>query len=170
MISEINGKTITFAGGPLKYRHYGNVYQPSGAPAAHAIDMRGEVALLSRNVVVRGSTAGGAGTAGWGGHIMALGAAQMRIANIEVTQMGQRGELGRYPIHFHVTEHNPHSYVKGNSIHDTYQRCVTVHGTHELLVQGNVGYHSVGHCFFIEDGNESKNVFDRNLGVRPVPG
>lgn len=66
---------------------------------------------------------------------MVLGSAQLRVENAELYDMGQAGELARYPIHFHVTGRNPKSYVKTNSIHDTYQRCVTVHGTDELLVQ-----------------------------------
>lgn len=31
-------------------------------------------------------------------------------------------------------------------------------------MQQNVGYDSLGHCFFLEDGLEMGNVFDGNLG------
>lgn len=32
-------------------------------------------------------------------------------------------------------------------------------------VQDNVGYDHLGHCYFLEDGGEKRNVFDGNLGV-----
>lgn len=41
----------------------------------------------------------------------------------------------------------------------------TVHNTHALLVEGNVAFDTYGHCYFIEDGIEERNVFDRNLGL-----
>ena len=44
-------------------------------------------------------------------------------------------------------------------------RWVTVHGTNNGRVVGNVGYITRGHGFFIEDGNERGTVFDGNLGM-----
>src|SRR5690606_26203094 len=51
-------------------------------------------------------------------------------------------------------------------IHDTYNRCVTVHGTNNLRVENNVTYNTVGHCFFLEDGIEHGNQFVRNLAIQ----
>ena len=50
-------------------------------------------------------------------------------------------------------------YIKNAAIHDTYNRCVTVHGTNFLRVENNVTYNIVGHCFFLEDGIEHGNEF-----------
>lgn len=110
---------------------------------------------------IHGDHSGNSASVKWGGHIMVLGSnTQLRISDTELFDMGQAGELGkyisfifnfrnrqdfsniqfyiiaRYPIHYHVTRSNKQSYVRRNSIHDTYQRCVTVHGTgfHFLLV------------------------------------
>ncbi len=47
-------------------------------------------------------------------------------------------------------------YIKNASIHDTYNRCVTVHGTNFLHVENNVTYNTVGHCFFLEDGRGAR--------------
>lgn len=33
-----------------------------------------------------------------------------------------------------------------------------------------VGYHTLGHCFFLEDGNEQRNTFRHNLGLVSLPG
>jgi cell migration-inducing and hyaluronan-binding protein len=41
-----------------------------------------------------------------------------------------------------------------------------VHGTDNLLVENNVTYNTVGHCFFMEDGIETGNQFVRNLGIQ----
>jgi cell migration-inducing and hyaluronan-binding protein len=43
---------------------------------------------------------------------------------------------------------------------------VTVHGTHNLRVENNVTYNTVGHCFFLEDGIETGNWFVRNLAIQ----
>ena len=51
-------------------------------------------------------------------------------------------------------------------IHDTYNRCVTVHGTNFLRVENNVTYNTVGHCFFLEDGAEHGNQFVHNLAIQ----
>ncbi|HEY4211181.1 MAG TPA: hypothetical protein VGM84_06855, partial [Steroidobacteraceae bacterium] len=57
-------------------------------------------------------------------------------------------------------------YIRNASIHDTYNRCVTVHGTNNLLVENNVTYNTVGHCFFMEDGIEHGNQFIHNLAIQ----
>lgn len=33
-----------------------------------------------------------------------------------------------------------------------------------------VGYDTLGHCFFLEDGNEQNNTFTHNLGLVTRPG
>ena len=32
-------------------------------------------------------------------------------------------------------------------------------------MQDNVAYDTFGHCFFLEDGGEKRNVFNKNLGI-----
>ena len=57
-------------------------------------------------------------------------------------------------------------YIRNAAIHDTYNRCVTVHGTNFLRVENNVTYNTVGHCFFLEDGIEHGNEFVHNLAIQ----
>ena len=57
-------------------------------------------------------------------------------------------------------------YIRNAAIHDTYNRCVTVHGTNYLQVENNVTYNTVGHCFFMEDGIEHGNQFVHNLAIQ----
>lgn len=69
------------------------------------------------------------------------------------------------PIHFHLSGHVTGSYVSKNLIRESNQRCIVVHGTHYLNVEGNVAYDTAGHCFMLEDGQEQYNVFRDNLGA-----
>ncbi len=71
--------------------------------------------------------------------------------------------MGRYPIHFHMIGWVLNSYVEGCAIHNTFNRGTTIHGVHHLIVRNNVYYKQMGHCIFIEDSIESKNVIENNL-------
>ena len=74
--------------------------------------------------------------------------------------MGQYGVKGRYPIHWHMAHsvEDRDTYARENSIHDVFQRCVTVHGTHGARVERNVAYKTFGHCYFLEDGGEKNTT------------
>ncbi|CAL8293184.1 unnamed protein product [Merluccius merluccius] len=166
------------------------------------LEVRGEVGLLTRNVVVRGSQSmewndkieacpdgfntgefatqtcfqgrfgEELGSDQFGGCIMfhaprpdenlAIG----RLEYVEVFHAGQAFRLGRYPIHWHLMgDVDSKSYVRGCGIHQTFNRAVTIHGTHRLLVEHNVIYNIMGGAFFIEDGIETGNVLQYNLAV-----
>ncbi|KAF5901267.1 fibrocystin-L isoform X1, partial [Clarias magur] len=89
-----------------------------------------------------------------------------RIEYVEIFNAGQAYRLGRYPIHWHLMgDINFKSYVRGCAIHQTYNRAVTIHNTHRLLVEHNVIYNIMGGAFFIEDGIETGNVLQYNLAV-----
>ncbi|XP_077349351.1 fibrocystin-L [Lithobates pipiens] len=89
-----------------------------------------------------------------------------RIEYVEVFHAGQAFRLGRYPIHWHLMgDVQFKSYVRGCGIHQTYNRAVTIHNTHHLLVEHNVIYDIMGGAFFIEDGIEHGNVLQYNLAV-----
>jgi hypothetical protein len=129
-----------------------------------------EVALLSKNIVWRGETdvPGDWESDLIGGHfwIMHTPSVQQVIEGIELVNFGQQGSLGRYPIHFHLCGDVSSSIVSKNTIRQSNQRCVVVHGTDNLVVQENVAYDTKGHCFILEDGIETGNQFVRNLGAQ----
>lgn len=92
--------------------------------------------------------------------------AKGRLEYVEVTNAGQAFRLGRYPIHWHLMgDINYQSYVRGCAIHHTFNRAVTIHNTHRLLVEHNVIYDIMGGAFFIEDGIETENILQYNLAV-----
>ena len=57
------------------------------------------------------------------------------------------------------------SYVKGNSVHDSFARILTLHGVKFLRATENVGYRVKGHNFFVEDGIETHNLIEKNLVI-----
>src|SRR3569833_3428419 len=80
--------------------------------------------------------------------------------------MGQNMHLARYPIHWHIDGDAAGQYLQNSSIHDTYRRCVTVHGTNDVRVENNVTYNTVGFCFFLEDAVEHGDQFIHNLAIQ----
>ncbi len=128
------------------------------------VDERGEVGLLTRNIKIQASA--DAEQSSVGGHIMAMPSSKMYVEGVELNRMGQHLTKARYPIHWHLVGDAPGQYIKNAAIHDTYNRCVTVHGTNFLHIENNVTYNTVGHCFFLEDGIEHGNEFVRNLAIQ----
>ncbi len=112
----------------------------------------------------------------FGAHsIVRQGFKSYQVQGVEFFQMGQGGEIMHYPIHFHMarktpqpstlTDPNTGTYVKDSSIHDSMTRWITLHATQGVTLARNVGYLSIGHGFYLEDGTETDNQLYSNLGV-----
>ena len=127
------------------------------------VDMRAEVALLSRNVTIQGDE--NSIEDGYGAHTMIMDGAAMHIDGAELTRMGQAGELGRYPLHWHMLGDASGQYVTNSSIHNTYNKGMTIHGTQNTWVEDNAIFETVGHSYYFEDGSEFGNVLASNLGM-----
>ncbi|XP_062368803.1 inactive cell surface hyaluronidase CEMIP2 isoform X2 [Cinclus cinclus] len=150
------------------------------------VDMRAEVGVLTRNILIRGETENACylekdcqffSYDTFGGHIKILkNFTSVHLSYVELKQMGQQ-QIGSYPVHFHlcgdVDEKGGYTfktYLEGLSIHHCFSRCVTVHATNGLLIKDTIGYDTLGHCFFIEDGIEQRNTLFHNLGLVTKPG
>jgi hypothetical protein len=152
-ITAIEGTRLTLDR-PLEFDHRGEG------------EYRGEVANLSRNVVVESADPDGER-----GHTMYHLHSSGSIGYAEFRHLGKRDVLGRYSLHFHLAGDSMRgSSVVGASIHHSHNRWLTVHGTNYLVVRDCVGYDSVGHGFFLEDATEVFNVFDGNLAVQACRG
>jgi hypothetical protein len=157
IIRQVDGKFLTLDR-PLAYDHVATV------------EYRGDVANLSRNVVIES-----ADPTGLRGHTMYHRGSAGSISYAELRHLGKEGVLGRYSLHYHLCRDTMRgSSVIGASIWDSDNRWLTIHGTNYLVVRDCVGYRSKGHGFFCEDGTEVYNVFDRNLAVqafnaKPLP-
>ncbi len=152
-IAKIDGR-ILHLDKPLLYSHYG-----SG-------NFRSEVANLSRNVIVESAEPQGVR-----GHTLYHAYSQGGISYARLAHLGKENVLGRYAVHFHLVGDTMRgSQLLGLAVVDSHNRWVTVHGTEYLIIRDCVGYQSVGHGFFLEDGTEVFNLFDRNLGVQAYRG
>ena len=157
-ITAVNGSTITLRSG-LRSNHYGLIQNFAGK----TLDERAEVGLLSRNIVIQGDSASLASE--FGGHVLATSGGVLKVEGIELTRMGQKKVLARYPMHWHMNGAVDGQYFRGSSIWKSFNRCVTVHGSDNATVQGNVCYDNIGHGYFLEDGAETGNLFEDNLGI-----
>ncbi len=153
-IAAIAGNAITLDQ-PLEYMHFGKI--------TFGVDERGEVGMLTRNILIQASE--DAERSYFGGHIMAMAGSKMYVSGVELNRMGQNMHLARYPIHWHLVGEGKGQYIENSAIHDSYSRCVTVHGTNDVRVENNVAYNTVGHCYFLEDAVETGNQFIHNLGM-----
>jgi hypothetical protein len=155
-IAAIRGNVITLDK-KLDFMHFGKI--------TFEVDERGEVGMLTRNIRLQAS-ADAAQAPFYGGHVMAMGASKVFVEGVEFNRMGQNLTLARYPLHWHLVGDARGQYIRNAAIHDTYNRCVTVHGTNNLQIANNVTYNTVGHCFFLEDGIETGNEYIRNLAIQ----
>ncbi|KAM4661444.1 cell surface hyaluronidase CEMIP2-like [Amazona ochrocephala] len=174
---ECKSNQVKIDGNPL-YLHIGEVID--------GIDMRAEVGLLTRNILIQGEMEDSCYGQNqcqffsfdtFGGHIKILrNFSSVHLSGVELKNMGQQ-ILGSYPVHFHLAEdvderggYERPTYLDNLAIHHCFSRCVAIHGTHGLLVKDTIGYDTLGHCFFLEDGTEQRNTFYHNLGLLTKPG
>ena len=146
--------------GVFKYDHRADVF-PAEVYGHSDFDMRGEVGLLTRKVVIQGDDWSNAQH--FGVHTIAMGGGTYRISHTEVRNCGQSFLLGRYCTHGHLAGEFSRSYVQSNSIHHSFQRITTIHGVRHFVVKHNFGYHVKGHSIFVEDGVEEFNQIEENL-------
>lgn len=169
-ITAVNGLVLTL-NAPLVYMHWGTEQIYNNGTRDIVLDERAEVGLLTRNLKIQGDDASEVN--GFGGHIMSMPNSISKASNIELYRMGQKSQVGRYPWHWHLLGDADGQYIKNTGIHKSFNRVITVHGTNNTLVEGNVAYDFIGHGYFLEDGSETGNLFKDNLGVvckRPVEG
>lgn len=104
---------------------------------------------------------------GYGGHIMVMGAsAAGRLSGVQLYRMGQTNALGRYAMHWHlVGEGGANSFMQDSSVVRSFFRCASIHATNATRLSRNVGYDVIGHCWYLEDGVEERNLIEYNIGA-----
>ncbi|MBL4576644.1 MAG: hypothetical protein JKY51_11225, partial [Opitutaceae bacterium] len=101
-------------------------------------------------------------------HTIYLEGSHISLRSVEFKNLGPRGKLGRYPIHWHHAR-STQDTLEGSSIWQSVDegsnRFVTMHIVSGVRVSNNVGYRSQGHGFFMEELMEFDNVVAGNLSV-----
>lgn len=149
---------------PLAHAHTGTIRQVAGA----SVDERAEVGLLTHDILIQGDSASDAN--GHGGHVIVYRGGSAHVEGVELYRMGQRAHLGRYPFHWHMDGSVAGQYIRSSSVWHSFNRCTTVHGTMDAMVENNVCYDHEGHGFFLEDGNETGNTFRHDFATFARPG
>ena len=103
---------------------------------------------------------------GYGGHVIVHNNGKGFVEGVELYRMGQTNVLGRYPMHFHLLGGDcAGCYFKDSSIHHSFYRCLSIHGTSDIIASENVGYDIIGYCYYLEDGVEENNTLSYNLAA-----
>lgn len=170
-----NGQTRITLDRPLSFTHSGT------AP------FRGEVALLTRNVVVSTEITGvdnfdDVRTRKFA-HTMYMEGAKGNLEYGEFRRLGHYGVRARYAIHHHrMLNTSQGIVVRGNAMWQTGFRCLNLHITYGVLVEDNVCYDSASTAFFVEEddrpesdrkgkgrGYNQDNVFVHNIAIATKP-
>ncbi len=170
---------------PLRYPHNGARFDLNKLPAGigpaplpgateRYAETRAAVALLSRSIRIVSAgekldedfPAEATGYYFGGYTVVRQGVRSLHLQGVEFHQLGQGGRIGHYPVHFHMARRVPADTVIADcSIHDSNTRWVTLHSTQGVTLQRKVGYKSIGHGFYLEDGTETDNRFISNIGI-----
>ena len=190
-IKSVTNSTTFVLNKKLEFPHNASVYSLSNhmnkVPASDtptgwtSVDTRASVALLTRSIRIvsygdtiatpfpAAPTPATPATTGYyfGGHmVIRQGIQKVQIQGVEFYQMGQGGEIGHYPVHFHMTRQVlSDTFLKDNSVWDSMTRWYVLHATQGVLLARNVGYASIGHGYYLEDGTETNNRLYANVGI-----
>lgn len=185
-VNNTGTETILTLDAALNHRHYGEIETYGNGVRTWDIDLRAEVALLSRSITIQGTqdtdnefgdranygSAAGQNL-GLGAQTMVMpGSGQVTVDGVRIDKGGQTGRLGRYPMHWHEAGDRTGDILRNSSITNSNNRGVTFHGTQGVLVEGNVLHDIHGHGFFMEDAVETDIQFLHNiaLGIHKVGG
>lgn len=177
IIASVNNSgptTVLTLTTPMRHTHWGQkeiFKNPNNT--SFELDERAEVVNLTRNIKITVDEPEDTSIADqMGAHVMVHPGGAAYIDSVEFNRVGQAGAMARYPFHWHVVGDAPGQFIKNSSIHESYQRCITIHKTNKTLVHNNSCYNFRGHGFFLEDGNEIDNVLTKNIGIQarnPLP-
>ncbi|MEQ8472931.1 MAG: G8 domain-containing protein [Marinoscillum sp.] len=136
------------------------------------LDERAEVGNLTRNIVIQSVADDLWSNIGFGAHVMIMGpSSTAHVEGVEFKRAGQRGNLGRYPFHWHMLSYSGSEtledatgqYLRNSSINTSKNRGIVIHGTNGVLVENNIVYDVQGHGVFTEDAVERRNKILNNL-------
>lgn len=177
-IKSISGGLVTLSKG-LDFAHP-NIRKPDGT-----VVLRPRVANLTRSIVIRSENAANP-SVGTRGHTADVGmGATWDIRYTQFVQLGRTSneplndfvpatgkigtnQRGRYALHHHHAGSSVGSADVGNTLignPTTTKWALAVHGTSDVLVEGNIAVDFPGAGFVTEDGYEVRNIFRKNIAA-----
>ena len=125
-------------------------------------ELTADVMNLARTITITGDPGDFYSAARQGLHTIMFGGLLV-MDHVRAEHCGQRHTLGRYCMHMHLIGHCPDCRVTSNAIVAGEGKGITIHGTHDALVDNNVLWNVRGVGIYIEDGNEINNTISRNV-------
>jgi len=166
---------------PLRHYHFGSPDpgRPSSANANadattnYGVDERAEVGLVSRNVVLTAKMPNYESSIdtkniAWGGETrFCKGFAEAKLQGVEIEKFG-KDSLGSYPIHLHmVGDVAPGTALfNANSIHHSYNHCISVHHTNNVTFSNTVCARIICPLFYEEKAKDTPSNTIANKGLR----
>jgi hypothetical protein len=154
------------------------------------IDQRAWVINTTRNIKFQGpddATWQATSTGRVGAHMMIMGRTdgKIKIDHVEFIRCGQRGRIGRYPLHFHMNSYEmpygsgkpsngvskgamTNTFVRGCAVNFSAQHGIQLHGCMGVEVSNTVTYNVAGHAFNLEDGSERRNSFTNCTAMQTI--
>ena len=168
--SLTDGKVILTLNEPLANTHPGGETTFSAPTGTFSLSTSAEVLRLTRNIRITGENhisvkELGSNEAAFRASTQLTGAGQMNIEGVELDHCGKQTHAGRYCLHFHLSGNCRNCTFSHNAVHHTFQRGITVHGTHYSTVEDNAIYEARGANIYMEDGNEFSNYILSNAAT-----
>jgi parallel beta-helix repeat protein len=155
---ELAQLTAVFIDPPLSSAALGGYVNIRGRD----FEMATEVMNLERNVLITGEHADFHQTQ-QGIHTVQAHGGVMKLSYARIEYCGQRDVMGKYCMHLHLVGKCPECVFRGNAVDESHQHGITIHGTHDSLVDNNVLFNARGQGIYIEDGNEMNNTVSSNV-------
>lgn len=187
IVAAAGGAKITLmANTPLQHYHFGS--DDPGRPSSlnfladstknFGVDERAEVGLVSRSITLTAkmpnyatATQAEEANLAWGGELkVCKGFEEVKLQGVEIEKFGKE-QLGSYPLHLHMlgTVKANATLFNSNSIHHSYNHCVTTHMTNDVKFANNICARIVGHIFYEEklkdpkEANKGMNIEDTGI-------
>jgi len=146
---------------------------PSAQPTPLVLDERAEVANLTRPITIQGADDQAWQQDGFGAHVMVMQlSSEVAVEGVQMRRVGQRGVLGRYPMHWHRLSYDDGGqalgdatghHISSSTITGSSNRCLTVHATNGVTLRDNICIGVLGHGVFLEDAVERRTTIEGNL-------
>ena len=136
-----------------------------------SVDLRSEVALLTRNIVIQ-SDANSANTE-YGFHIIIADSNKKptepssiaRMSFIQLIRGGQAFQTGTFPINFNLIGNAKDSFIRGVSIMKSFNRGINLNGVNNLRLERNLLYDNKGCSIRLESSIERYNTISDNIVI-----
>lgn len=160
-INSISDDRITFSPA-VKFFHDGKVERWG----RDKWDKRTEIALLTRNILIKGDEDAAKEKKG-ACVIIKPDAGMIQMQGVELFMVGQAGLPGKYPIFWQGGSiYQNGQFINHCTIRNSFHRAITIDGTNQLTVSGNVAYNIFNHAYVIsENGVGTRNSLRDNIAI-----